>query len=367
MKKKRKPDLYDFFYRELRIIFLLLALLGIAGNILDIIIYRGKEISIYYQNLPVLVILSALILLHFRFKFPLKAAFIIGLYSIYINTFTGILIQNMVVSEFLLFFMRESVFFLLMIITAALFIGKSHALYTGSGYLLLFLHVTVRTQNEFLRDNAPMVLIILLSFIVIVYIFNNFLGKAVTNLKEKNSTVENQNQAIRDINHLLTGSHFRVQEQNKQLKDLNIDLKQKSADLDLLNKQLSKKNVELIIRENELSSLNNDKDRFFSILAHDMKNHLNTLMGFSSLLSLELGNVDDEKLNMYSGMISRTGKELFDLLENLLYWGRMQMDGFMLKPAKISLYTKAAAVISFPRLPRKKRSILKTILIRGLQ
>ncbi len=357
MEKKAKQGYYDFFYREMRIIFILLATLGFMGNGIDIVLNQQEGLNKLYLDYPLLIILPLLILMHFYFKISLKTCFIFGLYAIFANTALNIIIHDTGSNGFLAFFLRESIFILLMIISASLFISNKHAVFTGLIYLAIYIHVTITTKNEFLIENAVIMLIIVLSFISVVYLFSQFLERAISGLKARTQTVEGQNFTITSINKLLTGSHFRIHEQNRQLKELNQDLEQKTNELNDLNKQLNRKNIELLKRENELSAVNLDKDRFLSILAHDMKNHLNTLIGFSSLMVLEVDNVSNKKLNTYSLIVNRTGKELHELLENLLYWSRVQMKGFTMNKEKINLYSKVASINSFLNTFAEKKSI----------
>lgn len=112
-------------------------------------------------------------------------------------------------------------------------------------------------------------------------------------------------------------------------------------EIELKNKELSELNVSLEEkveqRTKQLSELNATKDKFFSIIAHDLKNPFNALMGFSSLLidSFDEYN-DEEKLDLIQTM-SDASENAYKLLENLLEWSRSQTGSIKWNPEEISI------------------------------
>ncbi|MDA3868068.1 MAG: PAS domain-containing sensor histidine kinase [Salinivirgaceae bacterium] len=76
--------------------------------------------------------------------------------------------------------------------------------------------------------------------------------------------------------------------------------------------------------EHELSELNATKDRFFSILAHDLKNPFNSIIGLSELATFEGTAISSEKAAEYFEAINTTANHAYSILENLLDWSRIQ-------------------------------------------
>ncbi|RKX17923.1 MAG: hypothetical protein DRP35_10115, partial [Candidatus Zixiibacteriota bacterium] len=70
----------------------------------------------------------------------------------------------------------------------------------------------------------------------------------------------------------------------------------------------------------ELAELNATKDKFFSILAHDLRSPFNQIMGFSDLLSKNMHQYDTEKIAHFVGIIRNSSVKAYQLLENLLNW-----------------------------------------------
>ncbi|MCB2195315.1 MAG: PAS domain-containing sensor histidine kinase [Bacteroidetes bacterium] len=101
---------------------------------------------------------------------------------------------------------------------------------------------------------------------------------------------------------------------------------------------LQKKAENTLIRSEErLRELNATKDKFFSIIAHDLKNPFNDLMGFTQLLALNIDKYDKQKIEQFTHIIHQSSKLAYNLLENLLDWSRSQTGTLKFKPEKISI------------------------------
>lgn len=81
---------------------------------------------------------------------------------------------------------------------------------------------------------------------------------------------------------------------------------------------------ELHEKTKELEKLNKSKDRFFSIIAHDLKNPFNALVSYTSLLRTDFDTFTKEELIQIVTDLNDATEKGFDLLENLLYWTRSQ-------------------------------------------
>jgi signal transduction histidine kinase len=104
----------------------------------------------------------------------------------------------------------------------------------------------------------------------------------------------------------------------------------------LANAFLRKKNEQkLIDSEKQLLQANTTKDKFFSIIAHDLKNPFTSIIGFSDLLIKNINNYNDEKKLEFLKMIHLSAKNVYNLLENLLLWSRSQSNKIEIRPEKI--------------------------------
>lgn len=94
---------------------------------------------------------------------------------------------------------------------------------------------------------------------------------------------------------------------------------------------------ELKQNEADLKQLNATKDKFFSIIAHDLKNPFSTIMGFTDLLLMYPQNNTPEKYERFVKMIHRASNQGFNLLENLLEWSRSQTNRIQYTPENLKL------------------------------
>lgn len=101
------------------------------------------------------------------------------------------------------------------------------------------------------------------------------------------------------------------------------------------NNLLSKYNTKLEKSEDELRLLNKEKNKLFSIVAHDLRNPISALAGFTELLIENYEELDDETRREYIKQISAGSSRSLTLLENLLLWARSQMDLIEVKKANI--------------------------------
>jgi len=108
-----------------------------------------------------------------------------------------------------------------------------------------------------------------------------------------------------------------------------------------------RKNAELVIskQNNELIKLNNDKDRFISILAHDLKSPFNSLLGFSDLLANNVRKYDIDKIEKQVNIINEATKRTFALLEDILLWVRSQSGKLRFVPDKLNVHSVCNNVI----------------------
>ena len=98
------------------------------------------------------------------------------------------------------------------------------------------------------------------------------------------------------------------------------------------NSQLQESNEKISQQNEELQELNATKDKFFSIISHDMKGPLNSLTSFSSLIMNHGDALSKEEIKMLATDLDKSVKNLYRMLENLLDWARSQSGRIELKP-----------------------------------
>lgn len=165
-----------------------------------------------------------------------------------------------------------------------------------------------------------------------------------------------KNGVIKDVEYRV--NHLTNQKKLLTIKDIT-DIKQSEAalsnSLDLLaankfiienrNKQLAELNKELNQSKKQLTELNASKDKFFSILAHDLRAPFNAILGMSHLAYTDFDNFNLEELKMINYDIHNASKHIYNLLENLLTWAKVSQGVLDYRPAKLNVAEICAQVL----------------------
>ena len=110
-------------------------------------------------------------------------------------------------------------------------------------------------------------------------------------------------------------------------------LKQKTNKiLEGQTKELKDALDQLKASEKSLQELNSSKDAFFSIIAHDLRGPFNAFINLSEILSQKLKDFTPEKIAELLNDMHQSATNLFDLLENLLEWARLQNNTVSFNP-----------------------------------
>jgi signal transduction histidine kinase len=103
------------------------------------------------------------------------------------------------------------------------------------------------------------------------------------------------------------------------------------------NELLEEKNQIIEKSEQELRLLNAAKNKFFSIIAHDLKNPFHNVMGYSYLLSKDYDKFTEEERKRFAKDINQSTTNIFRLLQNLLEWAKSQTGRLTFLPLEIEL------------------------------
>ena len=88
---------------------------------------------------------------------------------------------------------------------------------------------------------------------------------------------------------------------------------------------------ELKASEQKLKKLNNTKDKLFSVIAHDIKNPFNAILGFSTLLSNNIDKFNENEIKEFTKRILEATGQTYKLLEDLLTWAKSQLGQLTVK------------------------------------
>lgn len=119
------------------------------------------------------------------------------------------------------------------------------------------------------------------------------------------------------------------------------------------------KKAEETLKESEyrLLELNATKDKFFSIIAHDLKSPFNSILGFSNLLVEQIQQKDYEGIEKYADIIQYSSQRALNLLMNLLEWSRSQTGKMEFKPEQIELISVVNKVVELSNDSAHEKSL----------
>jgi signal transduction histidine kinase len=125
-----------------------------------------------------------------------------------------------------------------------------------------------------------------------------------------------------------------LRKQEEQLKATNDDLLHLSEDLE---RRVLERTIELENVNYELKSLNLSKDKFISVISHDLRTPLTSLLASSENLSRNGTTLPPDKIKMFSDIINRTSKKILNQLNELVDWAKSQREKTNFNPEKINL------------------------------
>ncbi len=122
-------------------------------------------------------------------------------------------------------------------------------------------------------------------------------------------------------------------------------------------RKLEATNVALRSQARELSELNETKDKFFSIIAHDLKSPFTGVKGFAELLEDELRDNDNAEVCSYVEAIQYSSDRAMHLLDNLMEWARSQSGKIEFNPVELNLSEQVNEALSVYSEAARKKSI----------
>lgn len=121
-----------------------------------------------------------------------------------------------------------------------------------------------------------------------------------------------------------------------------------------------RKKVEQTLRKSEekLRKSNAEKDKFFSIIAHDMRSPFNGFLGLTEIMVEGLPGMKMDEIQQMAILLKKSATNLFSLLGNLLEWSRMQRGLTAFAPTSFLLMPKIFESLVFVKDAADKKDIL---------
>lgn len=157
-------------------------------------------------------------------------------------------------------------------------------------------------------------------------------------VEDKTFELNASNQLLKEQAHELQTTNDQLLERTTELHDINALLEARQQKVEEQSEELRIQAETLRDTNTELELANAAKDKFFSILSHDLKNPFNYILGSSEILFRQFQKLSDEKKLSYSRRIYTTAESTYALLENLLTWSRTQRKKIIPEPIKLKVF-----------------------------
>lgn len=132
----------------------------------------------------------------------------------------------------------------------------------------------------------------------------------------------------------------------------------KGTNLDITERKNTE--LEISLKNEELQKLNVEKDKFFSVIAHDLIGPFNSIIGFSEHLMGQIEKKNFEKSKVFANIIHQSSKRAMDLLLNLMKWAQAQSGRMEFKPEYFEINAIVDEIILLMNDNAKQKSILIT-------
>jgi signal transduction histidine kinase/ligand-binding sensor domain-containing protein len=186
------------------------------------------------------------------------------------------------------------------------------------------------------------IIMILAIISIIAYIFLSRVRKLKNQKVLLEKLVAVKTSELQDKNNILEQRRHLIEEQKEEL------LTQKEA---------------LIEMNNELNELNASKDKFFSILAHDLRGPLSSFVGATEILSEDFLTMEKVEIRDLVVSMKTSATNIYSLLENLLEWSRLMRGRMDFVPEKINLKNSIEKCISVLSENAEKKRIEIAVII----
>ncbi len=117
---------------------------------------------------------------------------------------------------------------------------------------------------------------------------------------------------------------FNLIRSKRKLRQVNSELRLMNAEIIAKQEEINRYNQELIVQKKELEDLNRTKDKFFSVIAHDLRGPFSGLINLLDLVLNEFDNMTEEEKKAMLATIYRSSENTYNLIVNLLEWSQAQ-------------------------------------------
>jgi hypothetical protein len=241
------------------------------------------------------------------------------------------------------------------------FYGKASGFEKPVGIVISAISIRVPLQvafseaSEFVKTlSGLLILEFFILFSAIYFIFKFIIFNQLNEFKNKTDLIATNESELGASVSISVGSELNDLADSFNLMSANLKnyketledkIRERTAEIENKNLMLSSEVSERRLAEAELEKINRTKDKFFSIIAHDLKNLFSNIIGLSELIDHKTGEnpenavnaVSNDEKNEYISLINQSAKNASYLLSNLLTWSQSQTNGLAFNPEIVAL------------------------------
>ncbi len=122
-----------------------------------------------------------------------------------------------------------------------------------------------------------------------------------------------------------------------------------------IERKMIEKERELYTKQ--LQELNITKDKFFSVISHDLRSPFNSILGFTEILQNEYNEISEDERKLFISSLYESTRNVFSLLNNLLQYSRFQMGLIDFNPKKTSLLEMIIKNVELFKISAKEKNV----------
>ena len=225
---------------------------------------------------------------------------------------------------------------------------------------ILTIHILPPFWNTWwfrILTGLSIILIIVGSAYIRIYQIEKQKVKLQKMVDEQTTELRMQSEVMREVNVLLKENQEELKKQKFVLQEINVLLEERQEEIMAQKEEIQIQAEVLREQTEELKELNATKDKFFTIIGHDLKNPFHAINGLSNYITENYIKMDDAQKIEIIGMIKESSAGAATLLENLLLWSRSQSNNILFAPEKLDMSEVVESTLLFLKIIAEKKQI----------
>jgi signal transduction histidine kinase len=216
--------------------------------------------------------------------------------------------------------------------------------------------LSLKSENVKIQSKKSMdAFKILIVFIAISIGFGTFLVASFTN-RAIIRPIKDLDKAASRVQHGELTIQVNVKQED-EIGSLGRNFNKMISSLKTQKEELEEYNLLLIESQKELKETNKTKDKFFNIIAHDLKGPFTSFITITDILTNDPQSLSEDKKKYFLQSLNESALTLESLLENLLQWARTQSGTLEVNAKCVNLYNMAKQIVKLQEINARSNQI----------